>query len=88
MEYDFVAIVKLHQDEILVNKDQFVQECLRREWLLFWPHEFVEVWWQNLYYFIGEGIQHFDLVGVTFNINIVVEWWWKEVHRDTTIKRS
>ena len=31
MEYNLVASIKFHEDEVLVNEDDFMEECLSRE---------------------------------------------------------
>ena len=37
---------------------------------------------------ICERIEHFDLVSVTLNVNVVIERRGKEVHRDVSIECS
>ena len=86
MENDLVMSVELHVYEVFVDENNLVKERLRGEALLLRPHELVQVRRENLDHLVSEGVQHFDLMSMALDVDIVMEGRREEIHWDTSIK--
>lgn len=56
MKQDFVAFIKLHQDEIFVDEDKLFYESLCGKRVTFATHEFKLVIGQPTYFSVCSGI--------------------------------
>lgn len=86
VENNLIISVELHEYEVFVDENNLVKERLRGEALLLRPHELVQVRRENLDHLVSEGVQHFDLMSMALDVDIVMEGRREEIHWDTSVK--
>lgn len=86
VENNLIISVELHEYEVFVDENNLVKERLGGEALLLRPHKLVQVRRDNLDQLVSESVQHFDLMSMALDVDIVMEGRREEIHWDTSIK--
>ena len=88
MEKDFVVLIKLHQNKVIVDEYKLLNEGLCGKRVAFAAHEFELVIRQTTHFSVCSSIKHLYLVSKAISVDVVIERGRQEIHWNASIESA